>query len=91
MRLTVPCLPACPTAPGQRFESPSAFAIFIKRLSNPTRKADDGWKSVKYAGKVLEYYKDRWLLAKAAEAQGGGGRGGEQEGTEDEGGRGGAY
>jgi hypothetical protein len=33
------------------FESPSAFSIYLKRLVNPTRKADDGWKTVKYAGK----------------------------------------
>ena len=39
------------------FESPSAFSIFLKRLVNPTRKADDGWKTVKYRGKLLEHYK----------------------------------
>jgi hypothetical protein len=33
------------------FDSPSAFSIYLKRLVNPTRKADDGWKTVKYAGK----------------------------------------
>lgn len=36
---------------GVTFESPSAFSIYVKRLSNPTRKADDGWKAVKYEGK----------------------------------------
>ena len=42
------------TIKGQQhiFESPSAFSIFIKRLANPTRKADDGWKTIKYDGKV---------------------------------------
>lgn len=39
------------------FESPSAFSIYLKRLVNPTRKADDGWKTVKYRGKLLEHYK----------------------------------
>jgi hypothetical protein len=39
------------------FESPSAFSVFVKRLTNPTRKADDGWKSVKYQGHMLEHYK----------------------------------
>jgi hypothetical protein len=39
------------------FESPSAFSIFLKRLVNPSRKADDGWKTVKYNGKFLEAYK----------------------------------
>lgn len=33
------------------FESPSSFSIYIKRLVNPTRKADDGWKTVRYGGK----------------------------------------
>lgn len=39
------------------FESPSAFSIFLKRMVNPNRKADDGWKTVKYNGKFLETYK----------------------------------
>lgn len=39
------------------FESPSAFSVFVKRITNPTRKADDGWKSVKYEGRLLEQYK----------------------------------
>ena len=39
------------------FESPSAFSIFLKRLINPARKADDGWKTVKFGGKFLEAYK----------------------------------
>ncbi|KAK9809210.1 hypothetical protein WJX72_011487 [[Myrmecia] bisecta] len=39
------------------FDSPSAFSIYLKRLVNPSRKADDGWKTVKFAGKFLEQYK----------------------------------
>jgi len=39
------------------FESPSAFSIYLKRLINPSRKADDGWKTVKYRGRLLEHYK----------------------------------
>lgn len=39
------------------FDSPSAFSIYLKRLVNPTRKADDGWKSVRYNGNFLEHYK----------------------------------
>lgn len=39
------------------FDSPSAFSIHLKRLVNPTRKADDGWKSVRYNGNLLEHYK----------------------------------
>ena len=41
----------------QRFESPSAFSIALKRLVNPQRKADDGWKTVKYNGRFLDAYK----------------------------------
>ena len=41
----------------QRFESPSAFSIALKRLVNPQRKADDGWKTVKYNGRFLDVYK----------------------------------
>ena len=39
------------------FESPSAFSIFLKRLINPARKADDGWKTVKCNGRFLEQVK----------------------------------
>lgn len=39
------------------FDSPSAFSIYLKRLVNPTRKADDGWKSVRYKGNLLEHFK----------------------------------
>ncbi|CAD7695752.1 unnamed protein product [Ostreobium quekettii] len=39
------------------FDSPSAFSIFVKRMVNPSRKADDGWKTVKYCGKYLDHYK----------------------------------
>ena len=39
------------------FESPSAFSIFFKRLVNPSRKADDGWKTVRFQGKFLDHYK----------------------------------
>lgn len=33
------------------FDSPSAFSVYLKRLVNPDRKADDGWKTVKYKDK----------------------------------------
>ncbi|PNW74196.1 hypothetical protein CHLRE_13g589050v5 [Chlamydomonas reinhardtii] len=51
---------------GQTFESPSAFSIFVKRKLNPERKADDGWKAVKYAGKLLEHYKEQYLRQQLA-------------------------
>lgn len=41
------------------YESPSAFSIAVKRQINPSRKADDGWKTVKYQGKFLEFYKKK--------------------------------
>mmetsp|Transcript_35675 Transcript_35675/g.77868 ORF Transcript_35675/g.77868 Transcript_35675/m.77868 type:complete len:534 (-) Transcript_35675:190-1791(-) len=49
---------------GQKFGSPSAWSIFVKRLANPSKKADDGWKSVRYApsGESLELLKDRLAL-----------------------------
>eukprot|EP00216_Chloropicon_sp_CCMP2111_P006702 CAMPEP_0198237362 /NCGR_PEP_ID=MMETSP1446-20131203/3216_1 /TAXON_ID=1461542 ORGANISM="Unidentified sp, Strain CCMP2111" /NCGR_SAMPLE_ID=MMETSP1446 /ASSEMBLY_ACC=CAM_ASM_001112 /LENGTH=661 /DNA_ID=CAMNT_0043919495 /DNA_START=268 /DNA_END=2250 /DNA_ORIENTATION=- len=46
---------------GNTFESPSAWSIFVKRKLNPGKKADDGWKSVMYAGKKLEHYKHEYL------------------------------
>jgi len=39
------------------FDSPSAFSIYLKRLVNPGRKADDGWKTVKFDNRYLEAYK----------------------------------
>jgi hypothetical protein len=42
---------------GKTFQSPSAWAIYVKRLANPDKKADDGWKSVRYGdrdGPMLE-------------------------------------
>ncbi|KAF6257396.1 hypothetical protein COO60DRAFT_1235274 [Scenedesmus sp. NREL 46B-D3] len=49
------------------FDSPSAFSIYLKRLINPARKADDGWKTVKYLGKFLEQYKMELLLRRYGE------------------------
>jgi len=51
----------CIVYSGQSFSSPSAWSIFVKRLANPSKKADDGWKSVKYTptGQTLEAIKDR--------------------------------
>ena len=47
---------------GRQYESPSAFSIYVKRKTNPTRKADDGWKSVRYKGTLLEEFKKTYLL-----------------------------
>ena len=50
------------------FESPSAFSIFLKRMVNPNRKADDGWKTVKFNGRFLEVYKLELARRRAAGA-----------------------
>ena len=48
------------------FDSPSAFSIFLKRLVNPARKADDGWKTVKFAGRYLEHFKAAFVRGRPA-------------------------
>jgi hypothetical protein len=50
---------------GDKFSSPSAWSIHVKRLANPSKKADDGWKSVRYvpSGKTLEHYKSQVRMA----------------------------
>lgn len=42
---------------GKTFRSPSAFSVFVKRKVNPSRKADDGWTSVKYGVNLLSHYR----------------------------------
>ena len=48
------------------YTSPSAWAIHCKRNANPSKKADDGWKSARYGnpeGYALEHFKgvyDAW-------------------------------
>ena len=42
---------------GKTFRSPSAFSVYVKRKVNPTRKADDGWTSVKYGVNMLSHYR----------------------------------
>lgn len=39
------------------FRSPSAFSVYVKRKVNPSRKADDGWTSVKYGNNLLSHYR----------------------------------
>ena len=53
---------------GRVFISVSAFSLAVKRSVNPTRKADDGWKSVKHDGTLLE-------IKRKYETEGGGRRG----------------
>ncbi|KAL4433628.1 hypothetical protein ABPG75_000069 [Micractinium tetrahymenae] len=57
------------------FESPSAFRhehIYLKRLVNPTRKADDGWKTVRYNNRVLEQFKAELAKQRLGEGSSGG-------------------
>ena len=49
---------------GKEYTSPSAWAIFCKRIANPGKKADDGWKSVRYGdadGPTLDQLKHAYL------------------------------
>ena len=46
------------------FDSPSAFSIYLKRLVNPARKADDGWKTVKFGGRYLEHFKSALIRSR---------------------------
>ncbi|XP_071943014.1 MPN domain-containing protein-like [Antedon mediterranea] len=43
------------------FNSPSAWAIHVKKLVNPDKKSGCGWASVKYNGKKLDLVKSSWL------------------------------
>lgn len=43
------------------FETPSAWSLYLKRMTNPDKKVDDGWKCVKYLGKPLEILKRDFL------------------------------
>eukprot|EP00884_Botryococcus_braunii_P005436 jgi/Botrbrau1/14894/Bobra.0248s0011.2 len=43
---------------GEIFTSPSAFSVYIKRLHNPKRMADDGWTSVRYKGEPISRFRD---------------------------------
>ncbi|XP_020623158.1 MPN domain-containing protein-like [Orbicella faveolata] len=45
----------------QVFNSPSAWAIYCKRLVNPSKKSGCGWASVKYKGKKLDQFKTTWF------------------------------
>lgn len=53
---------------GNEYNSPSAWAIFCKRIANPGKKADDGWKSVRYGeadGPMLDQLKQAYLSGHA--------------------------
>ncbi|GMH42659.1 hypothetical protein BSKO_10578 [Bryopsis sp. KO-2023] len=48
---------------GRDFASPSSFSLFVKQIYNPTKKADDGWKSVCYKGKPLEDFRKMFRVS----------------------------
>ena len=57
------------------FPTPSAWASHCKRLVNPDQKNACGWTTVKYEGKKLDWYKNKWLQMhghKTAGSDGGG-------------------
>ena len=39
-----------------QFATLSGFSLSIKRLTNPTLRADNGWKAVKYNGRVCSLH-----------------------------------
>ncbi|XP_070570079.1 MPN domain-containing protein-like isoform X2 [Ptychodera flava] len=45
----------------QIFNSPSAWAIYCKKVVNPAKKSGCGWASVKYKGKKLDQFKSTWF------------------------------
>jgi hypothetical protein len=42
---------------GRQYQSATSFSITFKRTITPSKQGDDGWKSVMYGGKPLEYYR----------------------------------
>ncbi|XP_065051572.1 MPN domain-containing protein-like [Rhopilema esculentum] len=46
---------------GQIFSSPSSWAMYCKKLVNPTKKSGCGWASVRYKGKKLDQFKSSWF------------------------------
>ena len=60
----ITCPRHLPRSVQEPFESPSRFSVEVKQILNPSRKADDGWKSIKYQGRFLEYYKHEYIRQK---------------------------
>ncbi|KAK7027370.1 hypothetical protein SK128_009135, partial [Halocaridina rubra] len=49
------------------FGTPSAWAIYCKKIVNPDKKSGCGWASVRYRGKKLDSYKNNWYRQKRLE------------------------
>ena len=45
---------------GLVFNNPSAWAIYCKKIVNPSKKSGCGWASVKYKGKKMDHFKTMW-------------------------------
>lgn len=52
---------------GLIFNNPSAWAIYCKKIVNPSKKSGCGerWASVKYKGRKMDHYKALWCKLKA--------------------------
>lgn len=60
---------------GLVFNNPSAWAIYCKKIVNPSKKSGCGerWASVKYKGRKMDQFKTIWTKMKAKkDAEGGG-------------------
>ncbi|XP_045616911.1 MPN domain-containing protein isoform X2 [Procambarus clarkii] len=49
------------------FGTPSAWAIYCKKIVNPDKKSGCGWASVRYRGKKLDSYKNNYYRQKQLE------------------------
>jgi hypothetical protein len=56
---------------GETFNSASAFSVHAKRKLTPHKQGDDGWKSVYYAGKQLDAFRQQYNEQYANLAPGG--------------------
>ena len=45
---------------GMYFKNPSAWAIYCKKIVNPSKKSGCGWASVKYKGRKMDHFKALW-------------------------------
>jgi len=49
---------------GLVFNNPSAWAIYCKKIVNPSKKSGCGWASVKYKGRKMDHFKTQWTKMK---------------------------
>ena len=50
---------------GLVFNNPSAWAIYCKKIVNPSKKSGCGWASVKYKGRKMDHFKTQWTKMKS--------------------------